>query len=430
MVFSIGLQRQNADVGGFAAILRIGGNPSVRTPAFIMAFTALIISVSHSRIAPTLLLKAGRSYSFVWQQKRLRPSSRRSSDRSWNCAAGINYGMQHAALIAGAEKRKHSANVAHMLVCLSVWRQGGTPAMNNTQTYITSSLELHLFFGRIMKEHALFLKAGFLPRNINEIRTSESFLRQFEGLLSRAIALSNGVVRSCVLESGELFTPFTDCAEKQTQRLTGTCIDRSLTAREGRLRGFGCQDQWCVPRRMAHQVQNLNRDALLLVERLIAFKEHLLRGVGCCCLFTANYPLLIEHILREARLYRAYLLRLEGKEDCSCDDLKNSELFWNRIMMEHALFIRGLLDPSEEELIQTANGFAADFKRLLNASAVANDKMCGCNGNTLELTEKFRDFKQTGVQGIEACKIRSLILPLLADHVLREANHYIRILGE
>ena len=28
--------------------------------------------------------------------------------------------------------------------------------MNNTQTYITSSLELHLFFGRIMKEHALF----------------------------------------------------------------------------------------------------------------------------------------------------------------------------------------------------------------------------------------------------------------------------------
>ena len=67
---------------------------------------------------------------------------------------------------------------------------------------------------------------------------------------------------------------------------------------------------------------------------------------------------------------------------------------------------------------------------MLNASAVANDKMCGCNGNTLELTEKFRDFKQTGVQGIEACKIRSLILPLLADHVLREANHYIRILGE
>lgn len=34
----------------------------------------------------------------------------------------------------------------------------------------------------------------------------------------------------------------------------------------------------------------------------------------------------------------------------------------------------------------------------------------------------------TGAEGILQCKIRSVILPLLADHVLREANHYIRLL--
>lgn len=34
-------------------------------------------------------------------------------------------------------------------------------------------------------------------------------------------------------------------------------------------------------------------------------------------------------------------------------------------MMEHALFIRGLLDPSEEKLINTADDFAEDYKRLL-----------------------------------------------------------------
>lgn len=43
-------------------------------------------------------------------------------------------------------------------------------------------------------------------------------------------------------------------------------------------------------------------------------------------------------------------------------------------------------------------------------------------------TIRFRDFKAAGTKGIEECKIRSLILPLLADHVLREANHYIRLL--
>ena len=34
-----------------------------------------------------------------------------------------------------------------------------------TDLYVSKSLELHLFFGRIMKEHALFLRAGFTPAN-------------------------------------------------------------------------------------------------------------------------------------------------------------------------------------------------------------------------------------------------------------------------
>ena len=95
--------------------------------------------------------------------------------------------------------------------------------------------------------------------------------------------------------------------------------------------------------------------------------------------------------------------------------------------MEHALFIRGLLDPSEEELIHTADDFATDYKRLLEPSTAVNDRII-CNQNALALTRSFRDSKCAGVEGIEECRIRSIILPLLADHVLREANHYIRLL--
>ena len=299
--------------------------------------------------------------------------------------------------------------------------------METNPSYTADSLELHLFFARIMKEHALFLKVGFLPPGASMAQEGERFLRQFESLLSRAIALSNRVVRNCVLHSGEVFTRFTDCAERQTQQLTGTFINRQLTARAMQLNGRDCHDELCVSQTLAGQVRQLNRDALTQVNRLIDCKERLLNRVSSCSLFTANYPLLIEHILREARLYRAYLRQLEGLDDCSCQELRDSELFWNQIMMEHALFIRGLLDPCESELINTADGFAADYGCLLEASAAANNRvMHSCN--VLELTQKFRDFKQAGTEGIQACRIRSIILPLLADHVLREANHYIRLL--
>lgn len=299
--------------------------------------------------------------------------------------------------------------------------------MDRSQNYIVNSLEQHLFFARIMKEHAFFLKVSLLPPNANLPKEGERLLRQFEELLSRAITLSNNVVRCCVLNSGEIFTEFTDRAECQTQRFTGTFINRELTARAMRLTGRNCDADLCVSPDLAHQVQQLNREGLALVDRLINYKERLLCGINSCNMFTVNYPLLIEHILREARLYRAHLMRLEGWGDCSCQQLRDSELFWNQIMMEHALFIRGLLDPSEDELINTADDFAEEYKRLLKASAAANDRVLRDN-NALALTQKFRDFKCAGVEGIEACKIRSIILPLLADHVLREANHYIRLL--
>ena len=87
------------------------------------------------------------------------------------------------------------------------------------------------------------------------------------------------------------------------------------------------------------------------------------------------------------------------------------------------MFIRGLLDPCETELFNTADKFADDYCELLERCKKAQDA-----AGSFELTKKLRDFKTAGVQGIEQNKIRSVILPLLADHVLREANHYLRLL--
>ena len=145
-------------------------------------------------------------------------------------------------------------------------------------------------------------------------------------------------------------------------------------------------------------------------------------------MFTMNYPLLIEHILREAKLYRKYILMLESAGTVGAQSMKEIECFWNQIMMEHAQFIRGLLDPCETDLFCAADGFAKEYCELLNASRNACDKTL--TERSLQETCKFRDFKAAGTQGIQQNKIRSIILPLLADHVLREANHSIRLLQQ
>ena len=137
----------------------------------------------------------------------------------------------------------------------------------------------------------------------------------------------------------------------------------------------------------------------------------------------------LEHIIHEANLYRSYVVDLENKIDIESKSAKEIELFWDHIMMEHALFMRGLLDPSEGELINTSNDFAIKFNELIEkTNEMTDSNIKNITEETLNETVEFKDFKEAGASGIEQCKIKSIILPLLADHVLREANHYIRIL--
>lgn len=293
-----------------------------------------------------------------------------------------------------------------------------------TDNYVAKSLELHLFFGRIMKEHAFFLKAGFTPANTSFSNKASFYKNEFEKLLHNAVTLSDGIVSRQVLRSGEVVTEFTALAERQSERFTGIPINKQIT--EQQLKLCSGPGRFGNTAGKYRQVQSLNRTALRLLDGLIAFKETILNNVLSCEMFTMNYPLLIEHIIREAKLYREYVETLENEGDISIHSMKEIECFWNRIMMEHAMFIRGLLDPAEEELFRTADGFANDYAALLESCRSAHSQTL--TAETLEKTEKFRDFKMAGTEGIEKCQIRSVILPLLADHVLREANHYIRLL--
>ena len=294
------------------------------------------------------------------------------------------------------------------------------------RNYVTSSLEVHLFFGRIMKEHSLFLMAGFPSSEKELISRADWFRQEFEKALEMAVQLTDGRISEDMLHFGEVVTDFTEIAECQTQRLSGIPIDMDITRAEEKLRG-GMWDNFC--RQTVMQVNNLNRRILSLLNGLIPFKEMALQKVLSCSLYSANYPLLLEHIIREAKLYRQFVSELVQKGRLPEQNMREVELFWNQIMMEHAQFIRGLLDPTECTLMETADGFADDYCRLLEAAR--HQDSCAFGGrmdNSLELTEKYQAFKSAGVKGITGCDIRSLIIPLLADHVLREANHYLRLL--
>ncbi len=301
--------------------------------------------------------------------------------------------------------------------------------MLSREEYIRLSLELNLFFGRIFKEHSFFLEAGFVCKDSHLAQEAENFKNQYEMFLAEVIPLANGVVSPASIRSEEFVTPYTQNAEQASQFYTGISLNSGLTQAEAGLAGG--VGQMYMPL-LEQRVYMLNQKALMLTNALIQFKGRILNDVLACKLFTVNYPLLIDHIMREARFFVRMISRIQNRQSIgTAEDLQEQEVFWNRIMAEHSKFIRGLLDPTENDLINQANAFGNEFDKLTQKAAEAAEQtalLAGVTQESLKAVKELKDFKAAGTKGMLECKVKSIMVPLLGDHVLREANHFMRIL--
>lgn len=303
--------------------------------------------------------------------------------------------------------------------------------MINDNDYVRLSLELNLFFMRIAKEHSIFLEAGFTERDISYMEQSEMFKNAFSQLLMETIILSDGIISQDAANSGELVTYLTREAERETQFYTNIKIDPEITRMEEQLSGTAPKQ---ITMNTVMDVEDLNKRAIIAVEQLAMFKSNILNNLLTCKMFANNYPLLVDHILREAKFYLRLLKKLQSREDFDLvKEAAFQETFWNRIMAEHSKFIRGLLDPTEVNLFNTANDFGKKFDELTAEAMNLSNNLSllpSVTQKSLNNTIDIRNFKKQGTEGIIECKVRSIALPLLGDHVVREANHYIRILKD
>lgn len=249
--------------------------------------------------------------------------------------------------------------------------------------FVARSLDEVRFWSRIMKEHSLFLKLGFRCEDTQLINEANQFYSLFETIENKANAFTVG-----------------------TDPLT---------------------------------IKRFNEEVHNAVSHIWVFKRKVLGLILRCQLPGAsNFPLLVDHVSREANYFRNRLTELNtGQLEPLPDAIIDENVFFLRIMADHAKFISHLLDPSERKLIEQANDFSHDFDQLL-FQARDLDSMRP-QSQTVPLLDQFldqnrisvkslRDFKKTAKELIEACRIKSIIHPLLADHVFREAERFLLII--
>ncbi len=248
------------------------------------------------------------------------------------------------------------------------------------QIFIERSLTENKFWLRIMKEHSYFLGEGFNRKDKHLIQQTDRFYHYFEEQEKRAYQTPNNVTA----------------------------------------------------------VRKLNEDSIQLVLGLRNFKRNLLILIVNCKVMGFNFPLLVDHIAREAEYFMRTLKKFnDGVLDPIQDAIIKENVFWLKIMMEHSRFIASLLDQSERNLVKTALKFGDDFEVLLNQARDVESMLYKksptypiigkLNKDSENAAQEIRAFKQAGLDFIKNCQIKNVIDPLLADHVVREADHFLHM---
>lgn len=301
--------------------------------------------------------------------------------------------------------------------------QGGIFLLSK-QEFITHSVQLNLFFQRIMKEH-LFLTAVNLPAAAAQY--SKEAKRQqeaFAALMTELLPYANGVISNAALQSREMVTPYTFMAEEVTASLTGSAINTDITKKEFLLKNAG----GAIDTDQLYPIMNdLNNRSLTQVKQTVAFQTDLLNQVNDCKIFINIYPQMLHHMIEEAEHYLQMLAQLQNNAPAK-QNLEEELHFWNHIMKEHAGFLDGMLDPSETKRKDTAEDLEDDFVDLHKEAAYQSPAQM--IAESTEATREIKAFKTQTTEGLLECEIKSIIPAILSDHLLREANHYLRLLAQ
>lgn len=235
------------------------------------------------------------------------------------------------------------------------------------------------FWLHIMEEHALFIRTGLPVDKTDLIEEAAAFEREFKALRVRADKITS--------------------EKKFTELVTDTV---------GSLREF------------------------------LRYKRLLLGLSLTNKLGSALPPLFFDHVIREAEYFMIILERIcAGKKLAVVKALEAD--FWLRLMDEHTKFIAARIDPSERSLIEVVRGYEAEFDDL---AMQGRDYVSFLTHRPMELpafdrflqdsrvaTMRLRDFKQATYDMISTNRMLSTIPAVLADHVRREADHFLLMLS-
>lgn len=283
------------------------------------------------------------------------------------------------------------------------------------------SLELHLFFNRIMMEHAFFINVFLLDKDIELKKEASTYYNEFSNLLEETINLSKENINKELIEKNIIVTKNTKKAEEKTMSLTKYTINTHITEEEY---NFTNTNKFTFL--LKNKISKLNKKIFPILNNFVNYKEKILDKLIKGNLYMNCTQSFIQHMINEARMYQRLLTRIEVNKNITTS-LLEQELFWNESMKEHTIFIKERLDLTEINNLKEIEELSNSYEDILDKYSY-DEELLFSNSKTIQ--NKLKEYLLRLEEELIDNKVKISILPIMIDHYIRELNYYNKILEE
>ena len=287
------------------------------------------------------------------------------------------------------------------------------------------SLVNHLYFAGSIRSFCSSIGLTFFKNNQDYIDRAIALGYRATDIINEAIVLMDKELASKVLESDVYITPYTKELDLLTQKLFNISlliqIDKDIQILKSRETVSFNEDY-------IKKIADLNNKSIGLINDFKDFCQEIKIKLDSQELFSYLYPDFFNYMYDEISVYGRDIERIMSKKDYTEFYLNEFTYYFNELLRESALYIRGFLDTVDQDIFDMASFYVNAFANLTEKYLKKSNTNANLNLETERLVTNYKKFISETIEKLLKSKTYFITPPITLDNFLTNVNVYLYIL--
>ena len=287
------------------------------------------------------------------------------------------------------------------------------------------SLANHIFYASSIRSFCTTIGLTFFKNNQSYIDRAIVLGYRASDIINNAILLMDKVLAGDVLNSDVYITPYTKELELLTQKL----FDIDLRIRiDNDIALLKERDEVEYNDELIEKINELNNKAIGLISDFKNFCSEIKTKLDNGELFSYLYSDFFNYMYDEISVYGRDIERIMSKKDYTEFYLEEYVYYFNELLRESALYIRGFLDTNYQDIFDMASYYINAFSSLTEKYLKKKDT--NLINETKVLVTNYKLFVTDIIEKLLKSKVYFITPPITLDNFLTNINVYLFILNQ